>query len=38
MVNEVNYFKMKKSGAGFASYGKTYLKAKISRVMMSLVS
>ncbi|MBE2228032.1 MAG: radical SAM protein [Ignavibacteria bacterium] len=37
MVNEVNYFKMKTSGAGFTSYGKTYVKAKISRIMMSLV-
>lgn len=38
MVNEVNRHKMKKSGAGFAELGKTFLKAKISRLMMRLVS
>jgi len=37
MVNEVNYFKMKNSGAGFSSYGKIFLKAKVSRIMMSLI-
>ncbi len=36
LVNEVNYHKMKLSGAGLIKTGKTFLKAKISKVMMDL--
>lgn len=38
LVNEVNYHKMKRNGAGFVKRGKTFLKAKISKVMMNLVT
>lgn len=38
MVNEVNRHKMKKRGAGIAELSKIFLKAKISRLMMRLVS
>lgn len=39
LVNEVNYNKMKISGnAGIAMRGRTFLKAKISKVMMKLVN
>jgi anaerobic magnesium-protoporphyrin IX monomethyl ester cyclase len=36
LVNEVNYHKMKQNGAGLIKTGKTFLKAKISKVMMDL--
>ena len=39
MVNEVNYHKMKSDGkSSISSLGKTFLKAKISRIMMSLTN
>jgi anaerobic magnesium-protoporphyrin IX monomethyl ester cyclase len=39
LVNEVNYHKMKlNSNAGFAEKGKTFLKAKISRLMMNIMN
>lgn len=39
LVNEVNYHKMKIAGnAGLAKRSKTFLKAKISKVMMKLVN
>ena len=39
MVNEVNYHKMKANGGeSIINLGKTYLKAKISRVLMSIVN
>jgi anaerobic magnesium-protoporphyrin IX monomethyl ester cyclase len=37
LVNEVNYHRMRKSGAGISALGKTFLKAKISKVMMSII-
>jgi anaerobic magnesium-protoporphyrin IX monomethyl ester cyclase len=36
LVNEVNYHKMKRKGAGIIKTGKIFLKAKISKVMMDL--
>lgn len=36
MVNEVNLHKMRQNGSGVTSLGKTFLKAKISKLMMSL--
>jgi radical SAM superfamily enzyme YgiQ (UPF0313 family) len=39
LVNEVNYHKMKTDGkAGMIEKGKTFLKAKVSKVMMSIVN
>lgn len=39
MVNEVNYHKMKSNGkSSISSLGKTFLKAKLSRIMMSLTN
>ncbi len=39
MVNEVNFHKMKSDGKStISSLGKTFLKAKISRIMMSLTN
>ncbi len=39
LVNEVNYHKMKLNGnAGVIEKGKTFLKAKVSKVMMSITS
>jgi anaerobic magnesium-protoporphyrin IX monomethyl ester cyclase len=36
LVNEVNYHKMKRNGAGIIKLGKTFLKAKVSKVMMNV--
>ncbi len=36
LVNEVNYHKMKKLGTGTLAAGKTFLKAKISKLMMNI--
>jgi anaerobic magnesium-protoporphyrin IX monomethyl ester cyclase len=39
LVNEVNYYKMKTNGnGGFVEKGKTFLKAKISKAMMSILN
>jgi anaerobic magnesium-protoporphyrin IX monomethyl ester cyclase len=38
LVNEVNYHKMKRNGAGLIAAGKTFLKAKISKVMMDITN
>jgi radical SAM superfamily enzyme YgiQ (UPF0313 family) len=39
LVNEVNYHKMKTdSNAGMIEKGKTFLKAKVSKMMMSIVN
>ena len=39
MINEVNYHKMRLSGkSSIASLGKTFLKSKISRIMMSITN
>lgn len=38
LVNEVNYHKMRRNGAGLLTAGKTFLKAKISKVMMKVTN
>lgn len=38
LVNEVNLHKMKNSNAGAAEISKTFLKAKLSKLMMRLIS
>lgn len=38
LMNEVNYHKMKQNGAPFTELGKTFMKARISKMIMKIIS